>query len=86
MRIINTSREAEWLETSIGVQDHAPKLVELQPLGDLARGGVDDEPRAPEMIRDDPVAPAKKSFSGSFSLAATSMEPETWALGQMLKM
>lgn len=53
--IINPSGEAERLEAGTRVHDNVPKFVIIRALHDRARGAVDDEPWAAEMVADDAV-------------------------------
>ena len=53
--IVEPTGEAERLEARIRVGEHAPEFVVIHPLLDDPCSGVDDEPRAPEVIGEEPV-------------------------------
>ena len=55
MRVVQPAREAERLEARIRVREEVPEFIVLEGLRDLARRGVDHQPRAAEMIRNDAV-------------------------------
>ena len=58
MRVIQPAGEAEGLEAGIGVEQDVAKLVIVYPLHGEAGGGLEDLPRAAQVVADDPVGHA----------------------------
>ncbi len=52
---MQATRKAEGLESRVGVLRDIAKFVVVEALGDGAVGGVDDQPRAAEVVADDAV-------------------------------
>ena len=53
--IIQPTRKPERLEARIRVQSRVTEFVIVNPLGDRAGRRIDDEPRTPQVVGDDPV-------------------------------
>src|SRR5438093_1092227 len=59
--VVNSARKAKGLEAWVGIPDDVAELIVVQALQNLPRSYVDDEPRAANMVGNDPVG--RSSFN-----------------------